>query len=75
MGVLKEYVSRARAECVNKLWVVLGEAGEGPRDPVLLDGVTGKASKLKELKLIALRGRFVDSDSKQLSASEKGNYT
>jgi hypothetical protein len=35
--------------------------GEGVRNPVLLDGVTGKASKLKELKLIALRGRFVDS--------------
>ena len=55
---------------MNILWVVLGES---PKNPVLLDGVTGKASKLKELKLIALRGRFVDS--KQLSASEKGNYT
>ena len=69
MGVLKEYVSRARAECVNKLWV----KAQGTQ--FCWDGVTGKALKLKELKLIALRGRFVDSDSKQLSASEKGNYT
>jgi hypothetical protein len=29
--------------------------------PGLLDGVTGEASKLDELKLITLRGHFVDS--------------
>ena len=53
-GVLKQNVSELRAEYVKILRVVHGE-GEGNTELFkLLDGVTGVASKLNELKLIAL---------------------
>jgi len=48
-GVLKENGSESRFEWMKKPWVTYGE---GVGNPGLLDGVTGEASMLNELKLI-----------------------